>query len=373
MAYREKNGYDDMGESGSSRHGSDKIDSKSRRVIVAIVVFVVVLCTAVIAIWILGFPSSDSQSKEGVTTLIVDPIERPAPSTTAAEAPSVSSQEDEAQAVISSDVLVRTGTPNVQPTVTTPVPTVREPISPSGIVYTRHVVKEGETLDSIAAAYSLSKETIISVNAIKNISAIRSGEILSIPDRNGQIYTVQSGDSLSIITNRYNPTLGWKTLQELNGLTSEVIHPGQKLFIPTATVESDGSFADYNRFVKPAPGRIVGLYGQQVKYGVSELITILQGIWIDGQAGSDVIASGTGVVVDSGNNPENLGRFVVISHADGYRTTYGHLESISVKVGDQVKQGDIVGTMGSTGSIGKTTLYFSLEQEGTALNPENFF
>ena len=373
MAYREKNGYDDMGDSGSSRHGSDKIDSKSRKVIVAIVVFGVILCVAVIALWILGFPSTDAQSRDAVATLIVDPIERPSQGVAAAETPSVSNEGLKAESGFSSDVLVRAGTPATAPVVSAPVPTAREVRTPSGIVYTQHVVKEGETLDSIAATYSLVKETIISVNAIKNITAIRPGEILSIPDRNGQIYTVQAGDSLSIITNRYNPTLGWKTLQELNGLTSEVIHPGQKLFIPTATLESDGSFARYNRFIKPAPGRITGLYGQQVKYGISELIILLQGIWIEGPHGSDILASGTGVVVDSGNNPDSLGRFVVISHADGYRTTYGHLDSIAVRVGDQVKQGDVVGTMGSTGSIGKTTLYFSLEQEGTALNPANFF
>jgi murein DD-endopeptidase MepM/ murein hydrolase activator NlpD len=172
------------------------------------------------------------------------------------------------------------------------------------------------------------------------------------------LYTVQSGDSLSIITNRFNPSLGWKTLQEINGLKSEVIYPGQKLFIPSAQVEDDGSFAYYDRFVRPAEGRITGLYGQTVVYGNSEEIVVLQGIWIEGPAG---------------NNPEGMGRFVVLSHEDGYRTSYAHLDQISVKVGDPVRQGDAIGIMGSTGSIGKRALYFSIEQDGTALNPANFF
>jgi murein DD-endopeptidase MepM/ murein hydrolase activator NlpD len=79
------------------------------------------------------------------------------------------------------------------------------------------------------------------------------------------------------------------------------------------------------------------------------------------------------VVVDAGNNPEGMGRFVVLSHEDGYRTSYAHLDQISVKVGDPVRQGDAIGIMGSTGSIGKRALYFSIEQDGTALNPANFF
>jgi murein DD-endopeptidase MepM/ murein hydrolase activator NlpD len=74
-----------------------------------------------------------------------------------------------------------------------------------------------------------------------------------------------------------------------------------------------------------------------------------------------------------GNEVEGRGRFVVLSHEDGYRTTYAHLDSVSVKVGDPVKQKDTVGTMGSSGNIGKTALYFSIEQDGTALNPANFF
>ena len=197
--------------------------------------------------------------------------------------------------------------------------------------------------------------------------------VLRIPDRDGQLYTVQSGDSLSIITNRFNPSLGWKTLQELNGLRSEVIFPGQKIFIPSAQVDDDGSLASFDRFVRPADGRITGLYGQTVVYGTSENIVVLQGIWIEGSPDAPVAASGTGVVVDAGNVPDGLGRFVVLSHENGYRTTYGHLGQASVKVGDQVKQGQQVGTMGNSGNIGRTALYFSIEQEGVALNPANFF
>ena len=370
MGYRDKTGYDDMGESAQHGRGSERIDPRSRKIIVSVVLVGIILCGAVIVLWLLYFPSTATQSENSPNTLIVDPVERPVAAPVATPLPTQPSSSVQS---VNSDALVRTPTTGGPAPVATPVPSVVEKPAPTGISYTSHTVKEGESLDTIAAQYALDKETIISINAIKNISLVKAGEILSIPDRNGQLYTVQSGDSLSIITNRYNPTLGWKTLQELNALSSEVIHPGQKLFIPSASVEADGSFASFNRFVKPAVGRITGLYGQMVKYGDSEEIVKLQGIWIEGVAGSTVQASGSGVVVDVGNDPDALGRFVVISHADGYRTTYGHMESILPKVGDQVRQGDPIGTIGSTGSIGKTTLYFSLEQEGTALNPADFF
>jgi septal ring factor EnvC (AmiA/AmiB activator) len=68
-----------------------------------------------------------------------------------------------------------------------------------------------------------------------------------------------------------------------------------------------------------------------------------------------------------------MGRFVVLSHENSYRTTYAHLDEVSVKVGDSVKQGDRIGSLGSSGVIDTPTLYFSIEQDGTALNPANFF
>lgn len=370
MGYRDKTSYDDMGESAQRGRGSERLDPRSRKIIVSVVLIGIILCGAVIVLWLLYFPSAGPQGLDEPSTLIIDPVARPVIAPSPVPSPMQTVAADQG---VSSNALVRNATTGGPAPVATPVPTVVAPRLPTGIVYASHTVREGENLDTIAAQYSLDKETIISVNAIKNLSLVRAGEVLSIPDRNGQLYTVQSGDSLSIITNRYNSTLGWKTLQELNGLNSEVIHPGQKLFIPSALVGADGSFASFNRFVKPAVGRLTGLYGQMVKYGNSEEIVKLQGIWIEGVAGSTVQASGSGVVVDAGNDPEALGRFVVISHADGYRTTYGHLESLTVKVGDQVRQGDPLGTVGSTGRIGKTTLFFSLEQEGTALNPADFF
>ncbi|MHC1693243.1 MAG: peptidoglycan DD-metalloendopeptidase family protein [Sphaerochaetaceae bacterium] len=380
MGFKEKSSYDDMRSNPHKWQGAEYADPKGRKVVVAVVLVGVVLCAAVIIVWLRFFPSVDVKASTPVSTLIVDTkVENTAtmnglpgqsPTINGEPSPSVPIQP------VASDALVRansSGGPVAG--VVTPVPEAvpSKPKAASTIVFTRYTVKEGDTLDTIATVHEISKETIISVNPIKNLSSIKTGELLTIPDRNGQLYTVQPGDSLSIITNRFNPGLGWKTLQDINGLDTEVIHPGQKIFIPSAVMDADGSFSNYIRFMQPAKGRITGLYGQTVKYGETEEVGVLQGIWIEGATGSQIVASGTGVVVDAGNDMEKYGRFVVLSHADGYRTTYAHLEDVNVKVGDQIKQGDLLGTMGSTGKIGKTTLYFSLEQEGTALNPENFF
>jgi murein DD-endopeptidase MepM/ murein hydrolase activator NlpD len=360
MGYSDKHSYDDMGRVGNSRRqGNGKMDRRSLRIIVSVVMFGVLLCAGVVVVWLLYFSSTEPKEDVAEPSLVVEPIER-----------------ESGVDVVKSVAAEEGSSPQAQPIVVeTPTPTGKPESTQhsDSIWYTEHVVASGETLDSISEKYGISKETILSVNDIRNLSSVREGTTLRIPDRDGQLYTVQSGDSLSIITNRFNPALGWKTLQELNGLKSEVIYPGQEIFIPSARVDDDGSLASYNRFVRPSEGRITGLYGQTVVYGNSENIVVLRGIWLEGRAGSPVVASATGVVVDVGNEVEGRGRFVVLSHEDGYRTTYAHLDSVSVKVGDPVKQKDTVGTMGSSGNIGKTALYFSIEQDGTALNPANFF
>ncbi|MDC7246215.1 MAG: LysM peptidoglycan-binding domain-containing protein [Sphaerochaetaceae bacterium] len=359
MSNRERHNYDDM--SSFDRHGKDRsrIDSKSLSIIVVVIIIGVVLSLSVILVWYFYFstPETEKKAVEQTQPLVIDDVKE-APEEIPSQSPQATPTQTDDAAQKLDDVKVDTDSSIA----------VKDPDN----WYTDHTVQEGETLESLSQMYGITKESIISVNAIKSLSSIRAGITLRIPDQNGQLYTVQSGDSLSIITNRYNPGLGWKTLQELNNLKSQDIFPGQKLFIPSATVRDDGSVNDYNRFVSPFDGRITGLYGQTVVYGSSEEIVSLKGLWIAGEKGSEVEASGTGTVVDVGNEIDGMGRFVVLSHENGYRTTYAHLDEVRVEVSQQVKQGEVVGTLGESGDIDEPTLYFSIEQDGIALDPSNF-
>ncbi len=360
MSNKDGHNYDDMGS--IDRNGKDRsrIDSKSLSIIVIVIIVGVILSVGVILVWLFYFSVPDGSQESPVeTSLVINssetkqqiPIDKVDPIATPPSTPTVSQQLDDINVNTNSTIAVKD--PDTW--------------------YTNHVVKEGDTLESLAQMYDITQESILSVNAIKSLSSIKEGITLKIPHQDGQLYTVQSGDSLSIITNRYNPGLGWKTLQEINNLSSQDIFPGQKLFIPSATVADDGSLNDYNRFISPFEGKITGLYGQMVRYGDSEKIVSLKGLWISGEMGSPVVASGSGTVVDVGNEIDNMGRFIVLSHENGYRTTYAHLNEIKVVVSQQVKQGEVIGTLGNSGNIEEATLYFSIEQDGIALDPATFF
>lgn len=242
---------------------------------------------------------------------------------------------------------------------------IKNDISPSSkLTFKEHIVQDGENLSSIAALYSLKPETIISVNKIKNIAAITSGVKLMIPDRDGVYYTVKDGDMLSKIVRRFDLDMTWKELQELNGLKSENIKVGQELFIPDPVQSVGVVSASSISFSSPLKGSITASFGQTTD-GKS-----IKGIYITTTAGTPVMAAGKGAVVDAGVNDE-LGRFIVISHEEGYKTTYAYLERVEVKVGNEVEKGDIIASVGLS-SLVPSTLYFLLEQSGITLNPEIF-
>lgn len=60
-------------------------------------------------------------------------------------------------------------------------------------------------------------------------------------------------------------------------------------------------------------------------------------------------------------------------HSKGYSTFYAHLESISVKAGDQVKKGQEVATVGSTGQSTGPHLHYEVRKDGTHVNPADYY
>ncbi len=64
------------------------------------------------------------------------------------------------------------------------------------------------------------------------------------------------------------------------------------------------------------------------------------------------------------------GRYIVISHADGYTSHYGHCEKVEVSPGQNVAAGEIIGTVGSSGVSTGPHLHFEIRRNGTPHHPE---
>ncbi len=95
------------------------------------------------------------------------------------------------------------------------------------------------------------------------------------------------------------------------------------------------------------------------------------GVDFAGREGSDVIAVASGVVTYAGER-SGYGKMVEVSHADGLVTRYAHHKSIDVTVGDVVKKGEKLGSMGSTGRSTGPHVHFEVLKNGRAVDPARY-
>lgn len=89
--------------------------------------------------------------------------------------------------------------------------------------------------------------------------------------------------------------------------------------------------------------------------------------------GTDVYASGDGVVVELERNYWGYGNVVTIDHGYGYQTRYAHLSKFAVKKGQKVKRGQLVGYVGSTGKATGPHLHYEVLKNEKQVDPIHFF
>lgn len=83
------------------------------------------------------------------------------------------------------------------------------------------------------------------------------------------------------------------------------------------------------------------------------------------------MATADGLVSKAGWH-HSYGKTVVIDHEDGYETLYGHLSKITVKEGQKVTVGEVVGEAGSTGRSTGTHLHYEVVKNGERIDPSTY-
>jgi murein DD-endopeptidase MepM/ murein hydrolase activator NlpD len=96
-----------------------------------------------------------------------------------------------------------------------------------------------------------------------------------------------------------------------------------------------------------------------------------KGIDIAGKEGASILAVADGIVSWSGERT-GYGKLVEINHGNGYVTRYGHNKQQLVKVGDEVKKGDVIALMGSTGRSTGPHVHIEVIHNGKQLNPDKY-
>ena len=133
------------------------------------------------------------------------------------------------------------------------------------------------------------------------------------------------------------------------------ILPDADEYLPEAPDYFDG-------YIWPARGTLTSGYGW--RWG-----RMHRGVDVAGPVGTPIVAAGAGVVERAGWNSGGYGNLVEIRHADGSLTRYAHNNSISVSVGQSVRQGQQIAEMGSTGYSTGPHLHFEIHTGAGAVNP----
>lgn len=241
-------------------------------------------------------------------------------------------------------------------------------------------VESGDSLSSIGNKFKIPTDALEYVNGINENSVLKVGQDLTIPPVAGLIHKVESGDTLSSIAKKYDVPA--QSIADFNyildisklALGSELVVPGANVpqpviipaipsqFTPLTTVDTGAS---KGWCIWPTTTRIITQYFSWYHNGID-----IATPW--GSSMPPLFACAGGVVTRAGWDPWGLGLHVQIDHGNGYSTVYGHMSKINVEYGQRVSQGEVIGTMGSTGRSTGPHVHFTLKLNGVPQNPLNY-
>jgi len=166
-------------------------------------------------------------------------------------------------------------------------------------------------------------------------------------------------------------------IQRIDGLEESKVTPPESVYIrikkennaigEARAINSDLQFFK-EKFVMPVEGIISGVYGsQRILNGKPRWPHY--GIDIAAKQGTMIKSSGNGVVTMAEDDLYYTGGTIIMDHGHGISTIYSHLENVLVSVGDQINQGDVIGTVGSTGRSTGPHLDFRINWFQTRLDP----
>ena len=106
---------------------------------------------------------------------------------------------------------------------------------------------------------------------------------------------------------------------------------------------------------------------------ILKVVRLHEGIDLTANRGTNIYATADGKVLQAGYRAGGFGKKVLIDHGYGYRTLYGHCEEVLVEVGQNVKRGEVIARVGSTGLSKSPHLHYEVHVNGHPVNPINYY
>ncbi len=239
-----------------------------------------------------------------------------------------------------------------------------------------HIVQPGETLWQVARIHDVSPAALMAANGVGPDYKVKAGERLRLPGGSTALASASGGTDDDATrepaaTASAEPAAAEPKPVEVASVASGAVRAGATMTDATAAAGPDGDEkaaeapADdgVRGFRWPARGRIVAGFGKQANGERND------GINLALPAGTPVKAAEQGTVIYAGNELPGYGNLVLIQHEGGWVTAYAHNEVLKVKRGDKVRRGQVISTVGSTGSVSQPQLHFELRKGSKPVDP----
>ncbi len=258
-----------------------------------------------------------------------------------------------------------------------------------------HIVKKNQSLSAIAKLYQIDIIDLLDYNNLKDFD-VREGQRIwlepghlaqaqesATPDDATPVQSIQSvsvhivarGENLFRIAKNYNVSVD--DLKKWNKLNTLTVKEGQRIYIGDASAmqaQKDIEFSKPNKQLVKSFSKTPVLPVDRPKvisnFGMRSG-RMHKGIDFGAPTGEPIYAVLPGKVVFSGVQ-RGYGNVIILEHDNFQMTVYGHNDTNLVRVGDEVTQGQMIGTVGATGNANGSHLHFEYRVRGVAINPRDF-
>jgi murein DD-endopeptidase MepM/ murein hydrolase activator NlpD len=267
------------------------------------------------------------------------------------------------------------GAPNASPPQTRVAGPSYSPASGNG-----HVVAPGETIYSLARHYRLSPMAIAKANNVGLAHRLRAGERVVIPGNGPRVaqpaqpkvqpQAQAAPPPQKFAAARPETTPGVKQQAKVQQVeppaNARVITPAADPVpeTPTGTTGNQSTAAPSFRW--PVRGRVITGFGPKTSGGQND------GINVAVPEGTPIKAAEDGVVAYAGNELKGYGNLVLVRHSNGFVTAYAHASELSVKKGETIKRGQVIGKAGATGNVTSPQLHFEVRKGATPVDPTQY-
>jgi murein DD-endopeptidase MepM/ murein hydrolase activator NlpD len=278
-----------------------------------------------------------------------------------------------------------------------------------------HVVQAGETVNAVSRRYGVEANALVRANAIQPPYNIMAGQTLILPGAaDGPSTVVARNEEPAIATSAppavpagrvdsaplpaptgspagppaivssapaSNPAARAPSVPAEAAPEPPAAAPAPVTTSAPATAAGTARAEPQRAHVEPASAALPARAGRAFQWPVRGRIVSdfgpkgggmhNDGINIAASRGAPIRAAENGVVVYAGNELRGFGNLLLLRHADGWMTAYAHADEILVARGDQVKRGEVIGRVGSTGNVASPQIHFEIRRGSRAVNPRD--